>query len=160
MEQTVTLRVNGDPHTLTTEPERTLLDVLRNELDLKGSRFGCGVGLCGACVVLVDGSPVPSCDTPMWTADGTSVTTVEGLGEEGALHRMQQAVLDEQAAQCAYCMSGILVSAAALLAEHPSPDEHRVATALDRHLCRCGAHPRVVRAVARAAAATVEGEEG
>lgn len=147
MEQTFTLTVNGESHTVTTEPGRSLLDVLRNDLELRGSRFGCGVGLCGACFVLVDGRSVPACDTPMSQADGRSVTTVEGLGADGTLHRVQQAFLAQQAAQCAYCISGMLVTAAALVAENPSPDEHDVRAALDRHLCRCGVHPRVVRAV-------------
>ena len=177
MVQTFTLTVNRRPRSVVTEPDRSLLDVLRHEMGLVGPRFGCGTATCGACFVLVDagaagraaaeprdggsapGTVVPSCDRPMWSVDGASVTTVEGLPgleagagrrDDGALHRAQQAVLDEQAGQCAYCLSGILVSAAALLAENPRPSEHDVAEALDRHLCRCGVHPRVVRAVVRA----------
>jgi nicotinate dehydrogenase subunit A len=125
--------------------------VLRNDLDLKGTRFGCGTAQCGACFVLLDGHPVPSCDTPLWSAAGKSVTTVEGLGEAGGLHPLQQAFLDEQAAQCGYCTSGVLVSAAALLRRNPSPSEDDVRAALDRNLCRCGSHNRMVRAVLRAA---------
>lgn len=150
MEQTFTLTVNGESRAVTTQPNRPLLDVLRHDLGLKGARFGCGVGLCGACFVLVDGKPVPACDTPMWSADGTAVTTVEGLGESGSLHPVQEAFLTEQAAQCAYCISGILVSAAALLAQSPRPDEAGVREALSRNLCRCGVHARVVRAIVRA----------
>lgn len=128
-------------------PDTPLLDVLRGELGLVGSRFGCGVGQCGACFVLLDGHPAPACDTPLWSVAGKAVTTVEGLRE----HALLDAFLAEQAAQCGYCVSGILVSAAALLAREPHPDEAAVKDALDRHLCRCGAHGRMVRAVLRAA---------
>lgn len=124
----------------------TLLQVLREPLQLKGTRFGCGQGDCGACHVLVDGRSVPACDTPLWAVEGRQVTTVEGL--PAALH---QAFIDEQAGQCAYCLSGIQVSAMALLQAHPEPTEAQVRAALDRHLCRCGAHLRIVRAVLRAA---------
>ncbi|MQA05269.1 MAG: 2Fe-2S iron-sulfur cluster binding domain-containing protein [Streptosporangiales bacterium] len=150
MQETFTLTVNGVEHQITADPDTSLLSVLRNELGLMGSRYGCGLGMCGACFVLLKGKPVSSCDTPMWSAAGGEVTTVEGLGTEDALHPVQQAFLDEQAAQCGYCTSGILVSAAALLAENPTPDEDQVAAALDRNLCRCGVHDRVVRAVVRA----------
>lgn len=108
------------------------------------------MGLCGACFVLLDGQPAPSCDIPLWSAAGRDVVTVEGLTVDGAPHPVQEAFLAEQAAQCGYCVSGILVSAAALLAKEPHPDERTVAAALDRHLCRCGAHQRMVRAVVRA----------
>jgi len=128
-------------------PDTPLLDVLRGELGLVGSRFGCGVGQCGACFVLLDGHPAPACDTPLWSVAGKAVNTVEGLRE----HALLDAFLAEQAAQCGYCVSGILVSAAALLAREPHPDEAAVKDALDRHLCRCGAHGRMVRAVLRAA---------
>lgn len=121
--------------------------MLRGDLGLMGSRFGCGTGLCGACFVLLDGHPAPACDTPLWSAAGKVVTTVEGLRE----HPLLAAFLAEQAAQCGYCVSGILVSAAALLDRDPRPGERAVAEALDRHLCRCGAHGRMVRAVLRAA---------
>lgn len=150
MAETFTLTVNGVERDVTCAPDRSLLSVLRGELGLVGSRFGCGVGMCGACFVLLKGKPVPSCDTPMWSVAGSEVTTVEGIGGDAALHPVQQAFLDEQAAQCGYCTSGILVSAAALLAENPAPDEDQVAAALDRNLCRCGVHGRVVRAVVRA----------
>jgi nicotinate dehydrogenase subunit A len=113
--------------------------------------------MCGACVVLLDGRPVPSCDTPLWSVAGREVTTVEGLSVGGALHPVQEAFLAEQAGQCGYCLSGILVAAAALLAENPHPDERTVAAALDRHLCRCGAHRRMIRAVLRAGATPGDG---
>jgi nicotinate dehydrogenase subunit A len=153
MTDTYEVTVNGEPRTLHGPPDTALLNALRAQLGLKGSRFGCGSGLCGACVVLVDGRPTPSCDLPLWSAAGRRVTTVEGLATtvEGlageSLHPVQEAFLTEQAAQCGYCISGILVSAAALLAENPHPDEPAVVAALDRHLCRCGVHGRVVRAV-------------
>lgn len=145
------LTVNGAPAEVTVPPDTTLLSVLREQLDLKGSRFGCGLGLCGACFVLLDGNVVASCDTPVWSADGSTVTTVEGLGGgDGVLHPVQQAILDHQAAQCGFCISGIAVSAAALLERDPHPDEEAVVAALDRNLCRCGVQRRVVDAVLRA----------
>lgn len=150
MTETFELTVNGEPCEVSGAPDTTLLHVLRDQLGLVGSRFGCGIGLCGACFVLLDGRPAPACDIPLWSAAGKTITTVEGLADGETLHPVQQAILDEQAAQCGYCISGILVSAAALLAENPHPDEQAVAAALDRHLCRCGAQPRVVRAVVRA----------
>ncbi len=146
----VDLTVNGTPRQVEADPDTPLLDVLRGDLQLRGTRFGCGLGQCGACFVLVDGRPVPACDTPLWAADGRSVTTVEGLAQDGELHPVQQAVLDEQAGQCGFCLSGMVVSAAALLAEQPQPDEATVAAALDRHLCRCGVQRRMIAAVVRA----------
>jgi nicotinate dehydrogenase subunit A len=144
---TFELTVNGSRVRVDTHPDTSLLHVLRGELDLRGTRFGCGTGLCGACFVQVDGQVVPSCDTPIWSVEGRTVVTVEGLAPGDELHRVQRAFLDEQAAQCGYCVSGILVSAASLLEKHPAPDEQAVIEALDRHLCRCGVHRRVVRAV-------------
>ena len=129
-----------------------MLYVLRNDCDLKGTRFGCGVAQCGSCNVLVDGKSLPSCDLPLWAAEGKAIVTVEGLADGDVLHPLQQAFIDEQAAQCGYCLSGILVGAAALLAAHPDPSEAEVRAALDQHLCRCGTHNRIVRAVLRAAA--------
>lgn len=151
MRETFRLTVDGVPRTVSCAPTTTLLHVLRGTLGLLGTRFGCGEGSCGACVVLVDGSPTPSCDLPVWSASGRRVDTVEGLGSGGQLHPVQRAILAEQAAQCGYCISGIQMSAAALLAENPAPDEATVAAALDRHLCRCGVQRRIVRAVVRAA---------
>lgn len=147
------LQVNGSECTVQAADNTPLLSVLRNDCDLQGTRFGCGAGQCGACHVLLDGVSVPACDTPLWAAQGKAVVTVEGLGQGQALHPLQQAFIDEQAAQCGYCLSGILISAAALLQQQPHPTEAQVRQALDKHLCRCGAHNRIVRAVLRAASA-------
>jgi nicotinate dehydrogenase subunit A len=143
--------VNGATREVVAQPDTPLLYVLRNELGLVGSRFGCGSGQCGACYVLIDGRPMASCDLPLSFAAGKRITTVEGLGTGGQLHPVQKALIAEQAAQCGYCMSGIAVSAAALLATNPRPTEAEVRAALDRHLCRCGSHNRVVKAVRKAA---------
>ncbi|WP_371785755.1 (2Fe-2S)-binding protein [Streptosporangium subroseum] len=148
---TYEMTVNGVKRSVGADAETSLLHVLREDLGLKGPRFGCGAGLCGACFVLLDGYPTPSCDTPLWAAEGKDVVTVEGLGDLDSPHPLQQAFLDEQAGQCGYCLSGILISAAALLTRNPAPDELEVAEALDRNLCRCGAQRRMIRAVMRAA---------
>ena len=152
MPERISLSVNGEPREVAADPDTPLLYVLRNDLGLSGTRFGCGSGECGACFVLIDGRAAPSCDTPLWAAAGKAITTIEGLSAEGRLHPLQQAFIDEQAAQCGYCTSGILISAAALLANNPHPSETEIRAALDRNLCRCGSHNRVVRAVLRAAA--------
>jgi nicotinate dehydrogenase subunit A len=157
MSRAFELTVNGREVRVEADPDTSLLHVLRNELDLKGARFGCGIGVCGACFVRMDGNVVASCDTPMWSAEGRTVVTVEGLEPGDGLHRVQQAFLDEQAAQCGYCISGILVSASALLDENPAPDEQAVIKALDRNLCRCGVQRRIVRAVLKAASSEVTG---
>ena len=146
-----TVRVNGRARQVHADDDTALLYVLRNHLGLKGTRFGCGMGICGACSVLVDGHRVYSCDTPLGSVKGKEVTTVEGLGADGELHPVARAIVEHQAAQCGYCMSGIVVSAAALLATTPDPSESEVRAALDDNLCRCGAHNRVVRAVLAAA---------
>ena len=138
--------VNGKPVEVTVNESTPLLYVLRNDLGLVGTRFGCGSGQCGACFVLVDGKPMASCDLPVSFVSGKSLTTVEGLNG-----KVQKALLTEQAAQCGYCMSGIIVAATALLARNASPSEDEVKEALDKNLCRCGSHNRVVRAVMRAA---------
>jgi nicotinate dehydrogenase subunit A len=147
------LNVNGAAHEVAAAEDTPLLYVLRNDLGLKATRFGCGNGQCGACFVLVDGRAVASCDTPLWAAVGKEIVTLEGLGTPERPHALQHAVIDEQAAQCGYCLSGILVSAAALLAQNAAPNEAEVRVALDRNLCRCGSHNRLVRAVLRAATA-------
>jgi nicotinate dehydrogenase subunit A len=146
-----TVTVNGRRCEVRAEPVTALMYVLRNHLGLKGTRFGCGLGVCGACLVLVDGQPTYSCDTPLWSVEDKAVTTVEGLCADGP-HPVARAIVEQQAAQCGYCMSGIVVSAAGLLAEHADPSEAEVRAALDHNLCRCGAHNRVVRAVLAAAA--------
>jgi len=152
MADPVRLSVNGVECALAADPDTPLLYALRNDLGLKGTRFGCGSGQCGACFVLIEGRAAPACDTPLWSAAGKEITTVEGLGKGGSLHPLQQAFIAEQAAQCGYCTSGILISAAALLAGNPRPTESEVRAALDRNLCRCGSHNRMVRAVLRASA--------
>jgi nicotinate dehydrogenase subunit A len=144
--------VNGQVHEVSAEPDTPLLYVLRNHLGLKGTRFGCGLGLCGACMVLVEGRAVYSCDTPLWSVAGREVTTVEGLGTPERPHPVTAALIDGQAAQCGYCLSGIAVAAAELLSRDDDPSAAAVREALDRNLCRCGAHNRVVSAVLRAAA--------
>jgi nicotinate dehydrogenase subunit A len=146
------LQVNGHARQVHADDDTPLLYVLRNHLGLKGTRFGCGLSVCGACSVLVDGRPAYSCDTPLWSVKGKDVTTVEGLGTDVEPHPVARAIVEQQAAQCGYCMSGIVVSAAALLATNADPSESEVRAALDDNLCRCGAHNRVVRAVLTAAA--------
>ncbi|MEV0614097.1 (2Fe-2S)-binding protein [Nonomuraea sp. NPDC050404] len=141
------LTVNGAVVEVRAEPGTPLLDVLRGELGLVGTRFGCGAGSCGACFVLLNGRVTAACDTPLSVAEGREVVTVEGLAPGDELHPVQQAILEEQAGQCGYCLSGIMISAAALLADDPRPDEEAVVAALERNLCRCGVHRRVVRAI-------------
>jgi nicotinate dehydrogenase subunit A len=147
----VRLRVNGVERSVLADQATPLLSVLRGALALKGARFGCGFNQCGACNVLVDGQAVASCDTPLWAVAGKDITTVEGLGTPEHPHPLQRAFIAEQAMQCGYCIPGILISAAALLRRSPAPTEPEVRAALDRNLCRCGAHNRIVRAVLRAA---------
>jgi nicotinate dehydrogenase subunit A len=152
MSEAVDFIVNGRKVGVSVEAATPLLAVLRNALGLTGSRFGCGLEQCGACMVLVDGEPVYACTREVGTVGGKTVTTVEGLANGGSLHPLQQAFLAEQAGQCGYCLSGILMSAKALLDRNPHPSRAEIVTALDRHLCRCGAHNRIIRAVERAAA--------
>jgi nicotinate dehydrogenase subunit A len=151
MSETVRLRVNGAERSVSADPDTRLLVVLRGALGLTGAHFGCGANQCGACNVLVDGQAVAACDTPLWAAAGKDITTVEGLGTPEKPHPLQRAFIAEQAMQCGYCISGILISAAALLRRNPDPSDADVRAALDRNLCRCGAHNRIVRAVLRAA---------
>jgi len=141
------LTVNGATMSVTGDPETPLLTVLRDELGLVGSRFGCGQGLCGACFVKLGDSVVPSCQTPLWQAEGGVVVTVEGLGSGDSPHPVQAAIIERQAAQCGFCISGIVVRAAALLADEPDADADRIAEALDRNLCRCGAQQRIIAAI-------------
>lgn len=143
--------VNGRTHEVEASNNTLLLDALRGSLGLTGTRFGCGQNQCGACHVLVDGVSVPACDTPLWAVAGKKIITVEGLGNPPAPHALQTALINEQAGQCAYCLSGIQISAAALLAANPDPSDAEVRAALDHHLCRCGSHNRIVKAVLSAA---------
>jgi nicotinate dehydrogenase subunit A len=152
MNEPLALTVNGRDHRVDAAPTTPLLDVLRNHLGLKGSRYGCGLEQCGACMVLIDGEAAHSCSREAGSLAGRSITTVEGLGSLDALHPLQQAFIDEQAGQCGYCLSGMLIAAKALLDRNPYPTRAEVAAALDPNLCRCGSHPRILRAVLRAAA--------
>ncbi len=154
----VVLKVNDGEYRLDVGPKTPLIYVLRNELGLKGTRYGCGLEQCGCCMVLIDGEPVYACTRAVDSAAGCEIVTVEGLGGEAAAHPLQQAFLEEQAGQCGYCLSGILISAKALLDRNPAPDRAEIVRALDGHLCRCGAHQRIIRAVERAAA-VLRGEE-
>jgi nicotinate dehydrogenase subunit A len=147
----ITLTVNGAEHRVTADAETPLLYVLRNELKLKGTRFGCGLGQCGACTVLVDGKAVQSCDFPVSAAAGKSITTIEGIATDGRLHPLQQAFIAEQAAQCGYCVSGIIMAAKVLLDAKPGASEGEIRAALKGNLCRCGTHHRILRAIRRAA---------
>ena len=140
------LSVNDRIFDVTANPDTPLLYVLRNDLGLVGSRFGCGGGQCGACYVLVDGKPMASCDLPVWSIENKKIVTVEGL--DG---RVQRALLAEQAAQCGYCISGIAISAFSLISQNKNPTETEIREALEKHLCRCGSHGRVIRAIQRAA---------
>jgi nicotinate dehydrogenase subunit A len=149
--ETMTLRVNGSTRAVAADAAAPLLGVLRSTLGLTAAHFGCGANQCGACYVLIDGHAVAACDTPLWAAAGKEIITAEGLGTPERPHALQRAFLAEQAAQCGYCLSGMLISAAALLRRNPHPSEAEVRAALDRNLCRCGAHNRIVRAVLRAA---------
>ncbi len=150
------LTVNGAERSVACEPDTPLLDVLRLELGLAGPKFGCGLGLCGACFVLIEGRARASCDLPV-SAVGGPVTTVEGLPDGGRLHPVQQAFIDEQAAQCGYCTSGMVMAAAGLLRERSAPTEREVREALDGNVCRCGTHGRIIRSVLKAAGRTSDG---
>jgi nicotinate dehydrogenase subunit A len=153
MTQTFKFTVNGKPVSVALDNEETpLLNVLRNNLGLMGTRFGCGLEQCGCCTVLIDGVPEKCCAKPVWSVAGKAVVTIEGLGTPERPHPLQQAFIDEQAGQCGYCLSGIIVSAKALLDKNPSPTRAQIAQALDDNICRCGSHNRIMRAVEKAAA--------
>lgn len=150
--------VNGKSVSVSLENEETpLLNVLRNELGLMGTRFGCGLEQCGCCMVLINGVPEKCCTKPVWSVAGQRVVTIEGLGSAERPHPLQQAFLDEQAGQCGYCLTGILISAKALLDKNPKPSRAEIAQALDSNICRCGSHNRIMRAVEKAAAAMRQG---
>ena len=145
--------VNGKAVSVFLDNEETpLLNVLRNDLGLMGTRFGCGLEQCGCCMVLVDGAPEKCCTKPVWNVAGKRIITVEGLGNAARPHPLQQAFIDEQAGQCGYCLTGILISAKALLDKNPQPSRAEIAQALDANICRCGSHNRIMRAVEKAAA--------
>jgi nicotinate dehydrogenase subunit A len=147
----VSLKVNGAMRSVPAEPDTPLLYVLRNDLELNGAKFGCGAAQCGACTVLVDGQAVRSCVTPIGALAKAEIVTLEGLGTLDKLHPLQRAFIDEQAAQCGYCINGMIMSAKALLDRNPRPSEDDVREALAANLCRCGTHGRIIRAVLRAA---------
>ena len=151
MPQSFTLQVNGAARSVSVEPDTPLLYILRNDLELNGPRFGCGLSQCGACTVLVDGRPTRSCVTAVSSLGAKSITTLEGLGTKDRLHPLQKAFIEEQAAQCGYCTNGMIMTAKALLDKTPKPTEAQIRKALAANLCRCGTHNRVVRAVQRAA---------
>jgi nicotinate dehydrogenase subunit A len=148
---TITLRVNGEKRRVAVEPDTALLYVLRDQLALGGPKFGCGLGQCGACTVVVDGTAIRSCVTPASTIGTKSVTTVEGLGTEEHPSPLQRAFIAEQAAQCGYCIPGMVMTASALLEKKPHPSDAEIRTAMDGNLCRCGTHLRIIRAIKRAA---------
>ncbi|MDE0111314.1 MAG: (2Fe-2S)-binding protein [Albidovulum sp.] len=147
----ISLNINGEAVSVDAPEGATLLSVLTNQLNLNGQKYGCGKSQCGACMVLIDGNPAVSCTTPATSASGRSVTTLEGLRENGGPSPLQQAFIDEQAAQCGYCLSGVIISAQALLDNNPNPTESDIRLALNGNLCRCGSHNRIIRAVLRAA---------
>lgn len=146
------LRINDQPRQADVEPDTSLLEVLRDHLGLTGAKYGCGEARCGACVVLLDGVPVPACVTPVREAVGKPVVTVEGIGDGERLHPVQQAFIDENALQCGYCTPGMIVSAVALLQKDPEPTEEEIRTFMEPHLCRCGVQLRIIRAIQRAGA--------
>jgi len=148
---TIVLTVNGARHEVARAPERSLLYVLREELDLTGAKYACGEGQCGACMVLLDGEPHPACKTPLADVDGRAITTIEGIGDGGGLHAVQRAFLEVDAMQCGYCTPGMIVSAVALLARNPDPSDDEIRAGMQRNVCRCGTYPRIVRAIRRAA---------
>lgn len=151
MAESITLNVNGQEHAIEAEPDSMLLYALRDNLQLHGPKFGCGLSQCGACTVLMDGAATRSCVTPLSAVKGHKITTLEGLGTIANPHPLQQAFIDEQAAQCGYCINGMIMTAKALLDKNPHPSEDDIKKALNGNLCRCGTHMRIVRAVARAA---------
>jgi aerobic-type carbon monoxide dehydrogenase small subunit (CoxS/CutS family) len=154
MDATVTLTVNGTKRTITTDPDRPLLDVLREELHLTGAKYGCGEGQCGACTVLMDGKRVLSCVTPVAAADKKAITTIEGLAAGESVHAVQEAFLAEGAMQCGYCTPGMILTAVALLKENPNPTDEEIAAEMNVNVCRCNGYPKILNAVRRAAKKT------
>jgi aerobic-type carbon monoxide dehydrogenase small subunit (CoxS/CutS family) len=151
MEKTIRFTLNGTETELVTDPNQTLLWVLRNQLGLTGTKYGCGIGFCGACTVLIDMEPVRSCMLPVSEVDGKSVITIEGLASNGELHPLQKAFIDHDALQCGYCTSGMILTAAGMLMKNPSPTRQEIIEGLEDNLCRCGAHNRIIDAVQTAA---------
>ena len=146
----ISLRINGKNQTIDAEPDMPLLYALRNDLQLNGAKFGCGLSQCGACTVIMDGNAIRSCVTPVSAAQNKPLTTLEGLGSTKKMHKIQQAFVDEQAVQCGYCINGMIMSTKALLDKNPKPSDRQIKEALAGNLCRCGTHIRILRAVKRA----------
>jgi len=147
----VTLSINGGEHQVDVPPDTKLLYVLRDNLGLTGTKYGCGEGMCGACTVLLDGKPARSCQAPVSVVAGKKITTIEGLERDGQLHPVQEAFLKVEAFQCAYCTSGMIMAAVGLLAKNPQPSDQQIISAMEGNVCRCGTHPRIVEAVRQAA---------
>ena len=160
MPRTITLQINGTGYRVDGDAERSLLSVLRDDLDLTGSKYGCGEGQCGACTVLIDGAPTRSCITPVRSAEGRRVTTIEGLETNGRLHPVQDAFVEADAMQCGYCTSGMIMSGVALLKAHPEPSEQEIRGFMQGNICRCGVYSRIVTAIDRAALALKEQDNG
>ena len=154
MSVTVKLVVNGEPKTVETEPERPLLDVIREDLQLTGAKYGCGEGQCRACTVLMDGRPITACDTPVSKAEGTRIVTIEGLVEGDALHPVQEAFIAEGAMQCGFCVTGMIFTAVALLEENANPTDAQIVEWMNGNVCRCCGYPNIVNAIRRAARQT------
>ena len=150
---TIELRVNGASHRVETDPQCSLLSVLRDELALTGAKYGCGEGVCGACTVLVDGKPTRSCNTKVGMVEGRAITTLEGLEGGGKLHPVQQAFLDAGAMQCGYCIAGMIMTSVALLNTNPHPSDAEIIRAMDGNVCRCGTHPKILAAIRAAGGA-------
>jgi aerobic-type carbon monoxide dehydrogenase small subunit (CoxS/CutS family) len=147
MGQITELNVNGEVRKLDADGERSLLSILRDDLDLTGTKYGCGEGQCGACTVLIDGTPTRTCITSVAKVAGKRITTIEAIAPKGQLHPVQRAFLQEGALQCAYCTSGMIIGAVALLERFPSPTEEQIISGMNRHICRCGAYQRIVKAI-------------
>ncbi|HEY8485142.1 MAG TPA: (2Fe-2S)-binding protein [Longimicrobiales bacterium] len=156
----IELHVNGRRHLVDTDPGKSLLAALREDLDLTGAKYGCGEGQCGACTVLVDGRPVRSCVTPVGTVAGRPILTIEGLAHNGRLHPVQEAFLAENAMQCGYCTPGMIMAAVGLLSREPAPTEDEIRRAMDGNICRCGTYSRIIAAIRRAARMTTEARHG
>jgi aerobic-type carbon monoxide dehydrogenase small subunit (CoxS/CutS family) len=151
MERISELHVNGTKHKIDADADRSLLSVLRDDLDLTGSKYGCGEGQCGACTVLIDGQATRSCITKMGAAAGKKIATIESLEKNGRLHPLQEAFIEAEAFQCAYCTSGMLMSGVALLSKNPNPNEQEIVRFMEGNICRCGTYPRIVTAIRKAA---------
>jgi aerobic-type carbon monoxide dehydrogenase small subunit (CoxS/CutS family) len=159
MSRIKSLSVNGTSHAVDADAERTLLSVLRDDLDLTGTKYGCGEAQCGACVVLLGGEPVPSCSTSMGEIQGQTITTIEGLALKGRLHPVQEAFIEVGAMQCGYCTPGMIMEAVALLQANPRPDDATIVRVMDKHLCRCGTYARIIRAI-RLASQKMQSQQG